>query len=265
MAIIKNGKLSGRVGNLVYKTVNGKTVVASYPRRKRRNFEETEQNDKFRIGVRISSRVYRELKDFYLNLVTPNLYNQLTSFFVTKQSGILPEEPIEEWTSIADSRDIQITKTIRPAHILSSNPRMGFDGQWRIQIPSFHLNYFSSNSYRMPRGITALQNALAIIHYDLELESAQVIYRWESERYLVGKYDQDSTVHLEPELVDLDGNPIEGGLLLAAFSIRAFAGSNSFAYMNNKDFNPGVIMGAWAKGPAISASSDFRLNSASNG
>lgn len=248
MAIIKNGFIRGRVGNVVYKVVDGKSVVTSLPRRNKENFEPQEQHGKFALAIKISSRFYRQLKEFNLNLVSSDLYNKLTSFFVTRHSSFMIDEQTFEWKKIGESSDLPMTKKIRPRHMLGSDPTMTIeDGTCSIFIPHFELRFFSSNHYRMPQGVVSMQNAVAIFHYDFESESAVPIYHWESERYNLGLYDRSSSFVLTPPLVDNAGKLLEDGLLLAVFNIRTYAHHESMAYLNNKNFNPSVIMGVWAR------------------
>lgn len=245
MAIIKKGLLSGRVGNVVYKVVNGRSVVSSYPRRKKGEFEPKEQHGRFALATKISSRIYKQLKDFNLNLVSSDLYNNLVKFFINEHAKLSVSEPRSDWEQIGVSEDLPTTKGALPRHIFRGTPLMKFeDGHFVVYIPRFESGHFLSNGYRMPRGIVALQSAITIIHYNFESESAQVVYNWQSDRYTIG--GEYPLLELIPD-VDGKGELFEGGLLLAALNIRTYGGTDSVAYINHKGFNPSMVMGVWTK------------------
>jgi len=120
------------------------------------------------------------------------------------------------------------------------------DEQFTVRIPPFSNLGLLRHRF-IPGDIEWFENAVTFIHYDFKTESAEVIYKWESERYRMYDVDRRETF-LNPSIEYIDGRPIEDGLLIAAFNLRTFAAKTSTAYLNNKDFNPLTILGVWVKG-----------------
>lgn len=250
MAIINSkGEIRGKVGNVVYKVVNGKTVIASLPRRKKGGFKPEARHERFKLATKMSSRVYRELKQFFLNLPPSDLSNKLTSLFIHSHEELFPNDPAAGWTKIPHEEYVRFPKRVHPYHILFGTPSMEIEGEQAIvNIPSFtYLGWPKKRHYRMPYDVESLENAVILIRYDFDTESTQVIFKWESERngYRRG---EDNRTHLHSDIIDIGGNAIENGLLIAAFNMRAFASDTSTAYLNSKKFNPLSILGVWVKG-----------------
>lgn len=250
MAIINSkGEIRGKVGNVVYKVVNGKMVISSLPRRKKGKFKPEARHERFKFATRMSSRVYRELKDFFLNLPPGDLSTKLTSLFIHAYDDLSSSDLAAGWRQIEHEKYVWFPKRVHPAAILYGKPRMEIEGeQALVKIPSLtYMGSLKSRHYRVPRNLASLENAVTLVHYDFDTESAQVIYTWESDRHPY-RGGEDNRMDLKPDLVDVEGNPIENGLLIAAYNMRTFATDTSSAYLNSKDFNPLSVLGVWVKG-----------------
>jgi len=67
MAVIKKGKIHGKIGKYVYRVVNGKEIVQSYPQQIRIAGNTVVENKRFAESSRMNARLYRLIKDFALS------------------------------------------------------------------------------------------------------------------------------------------------------------------------------------------------------
>src|SRR5690606_29437264 len=104
---------------------------------------------------------------------------------------------------------------------------------------------FSKSSRKTVKGASRVAYGFTLIHYDFSSGMAQIVYEFESERFRVSKGFEEKDFEIP---LAVNGVPIEKGLLIFAFGLRFFASLQSYGYLNNKEFNPGGIVGVWCRG-----------------
>lgn len=245
MAIIKNGKIHGKVGNYVYRVVNGQEIIQSYPGSIKPTGGTIIENESFGKIAQLSSKIYRLVKDFALNGITGMLYTDMIKFFkrnLSSENEIINDPRFDTWKEIPGFDHLVINSNIQPGSILLKNPVVSInDDICTVQFPKFDINQRPRKTIRTASYIAY---GFVLIHYDFSSGMAQKIANFESERFSIseGFEEQSFEIHLEANNV-----PIENGILLFAFGLRFFASEQSFGYMNKKEFNPNAISGIWYK------------------
>src|SRR5690606_25648856 len=242
MAVLKNGKLIGKVGNLVYREVNGKLIVQSRPRPRKGGFKLTSRNSNFAAASKVAARLYAQMKDFALNQTTRDLYSSLVRLFMESPEVLQAEKKDEDWSLVPDSHLLPVEKRSN-WHLLMGDELVAevADGNCYIEIPALVKNKKSGPAHRAWKDATDLEVSYALIHYDTEFESATVVERWSSGRF--SKSTGSDPILFDYDLKDFEEYPISRGLLLLSAGIKLYASSSSDSYLNCRDFNPFVIAG----------------------
>lgn len=245
MAIIKNGKIHGKIGNYIYRVLNGVEIIQSYPRRIKVSDNTKAENLRFSLCAGMSSQIYQIVKDFALNIVHKRLYNDLTSIFrinLFASDSIGRLANYQDWKPIPGTDVISIATKHSDERVL---PRISIDDEKvRISLndftmPAYALRYLPAAEY--------IELRFLLIHYDFNSKLARPVYEYSWDREIIG------TVILARELtIDLAGlaQPLSHGLLLPCFGIRFFAYRESSSYLNSAAFNPFWILGVWYKSMA---------------
>ncbi|MFB5944254.1 hypothetical protein [Albibacterium profundi] len=247
MAIYEDGKLKGKLGSVVYRTVNGKTVVQAYPKRPKDGYPTTKHNVQFGVAARAASGMYRQLKDFALNLTMRNLYSSLNGLFIREFKHLRPAVVSERWALVPGSLDLQVGRRSWLEDLVESEIVMRIkDTTCQLRIPPLNLHGGRFSKYRIWSEVQEMELAFTLLHYDFETDSASVVARWISGRF--PKNSVPGAVDLDCDLLNIDGDLIENGLLLGCVGLRLFASETSDSYLNTSGFNPFSIVGVWAKG-----------------
>jgi len=243
MAIIKNGKIHGKVGNYIYRVLNGVEIIQSYPRKIKVSEKTKAANARFSLCSVLSSKVYRVVKDVALNLVDHRLYRKLTSIFsihLFSSSSIIGAEEYKDWKLIPSTDNIRIDTK---------------EGEYNESLPSFSI---INDACRLsikdfiipPHALRCFPNAdymelvFSLVHYDFDSELAQPVYEYRWDREVIGS--AVSARKLEVDLADLE-TTAKDGLLLPCFGIRFFAYRESSGYLNSGVSNPFSVLGIWYK------------------
>lgn len=246
MAIYEDGKLKGKLGNVVYRTVNGKSVVQAVPRPPKGGYKLTERNKVFGVATRAASRLYRHLKDFALNLTMRELYASLNSLFLREYEYLQPVDGDGDWSLVPDSLDLRVGKRAWLEDLMDDEVVMRVEnGRCRVMMPPVKLQGRRFSRQRIWKETEEMELAFTLLHYDFETGSASVVDRWVSGRFR--KSSLHGRVELHYPLADASGNPIENGLLLGCVGLRLYAAEMSDAYLNTAGFNPFSVVGIWAK------------------
>ena len=248
MAVLKNGKLVGRVGNLVYRNVKGRTVVQSRPRPPKGGFKLTSRNSDFRVASKAASALYRELKDFALNLTTRQLYNSIVRLLMENREVIQPEGADNEWSLVPDGHLLPVERRPNLLSLLDGNLVAELaDGTYRIQIPALERQHQQITSFVHPvwKDTAGFERTYILIHYDFETMSTSIVDQWTSRRDQ--KTAKGKSVLIERGLADFKDFPISTGLLLLSVGLKLYASSSSSTYLNRPEYNPFVVAGIWRK------------------
>src|SRR5690606_186017 len=245
MAIIKNGKIHGRIGNYVYRVMNGQEIIQSYPKSVKQRGGTLLESKNFGIISQQSSRIYRLVKDFALNGINGQLYTDMVKFFkknFSSENEITNDSRYDNWNEVTGFDRLVINSNIQPGSILSDYPHVIIhDDICQIQFPGFDV---SKKPRRIIKAASHIAYGFTLIHYDFKSCMAQKISDFESERFSISKGFEAQSFDIPLNINEI---PIEKGILLFAFGLRFFASSQSFGYLNSKEFNPSAISGIWYK------------------
>lgn len=242
MAIIKNGKIHGKIGNYIYRVLNGVEIIQSYPRRIKVSDNTKAENLRFSLCARMTSQIYQIIKDFALNVVHKRLYNNLTSVF---RINLFSSE------SISRSADYQDWKLIPGTDVISIATKHSYERVLpRISIADDRVDV-SLNDFIMPAYTSRYQPTaeyielrFLLVYYDFDSKLARPVYEYGWDRELIGA--SILTRELAIDFEDLV-QPLSHGLLIPCFGIRFFAYQESSSYLNSAVFNPFWILGIWYK------------------
>jgi len=244
MAIIKNGKIHGKVGNYVYRVLNGQEIIQAYPTSVKPRGGTLLENESFGRIAQQSSRIYRLVKDFALNGISGQLYAEMVRFFkrnFASENEIINDSRFDSWREVPGSDRLVINSNIQPGSILSANPTVTINEDiCKVQFSHFDF----SRGRKTIRTASYIAYGFTLIHYDFSSGMAQTVSDFESQRFSISKGFEEQYFEIQLKVNNI---PIEKGLLLFAFGLRFFASSQSFGYMNTKEFNPNAILGIWYK------------------
>lgn len=245
MAIIKNGKIHGRIGNYVYRVLNGQEIIQSYPRTVKPRKGTIVESKRFGKASTQSSKVFRLLKFFSLSLQEGSLYCSMVSFFrgnFFSKTEINKDPAYDDWNVVPGFERMVINSKVQISDILLENPKVTIAGDnSTISIAEFKAD---PSKKSLMSDMSYLGFAFALIHYDFDDEYAEVIHYFESERFNISKGFEEQNF----EIPLLAGKtPIENGMLLLAFGLRLYVTPEGYGYLNNKSFNPCAILGVWYK------------------
>lgn len=243
MAIIKKGKIHGKIGKYVYRVLNGQEIIQSSPRSMKPRGETLVHNENFGKASQQSSRIYQLLKDFALNEVSVDLYSDMVKFFKRNfysKKEIANAPSFDNWREVSGFEDMVINSKVQVDNILVNSTEVSLIGDTcLVQLYKFNR---SLNPKNIIKTASHIAFGFRLIHYDFNSGLAEIVSDFNSERFILSKGFEEQ--YFEIPLV-INEALIEKGVLLFAFGLRFFASLQSFGYLNNKEFNPSAILGVW--------------------
>jgi len=242
MAVIKKGKIHGRIGKYVYRVVNGKEIIQSYPNQRTVSKNTKAMNKRFAEISRMNAKIYRLIKDFALTKIDSTFYYQLMAFIKANfydADAIGMNGHFADWQLIPGSEKIPVNQQLKVEEVLSGVPAITiWDGLCIVHVPQYEFkrkrNYFMQEA-------DYLEYSISLVHYDFDLKLATAMHDYNSGRF--PKTDDFPERVLEIPLT-LPGRKIERGLIIACVAIRFFASKASYGYLNTKECNPVCMIGA---------------------
>src|SRR5690554_5665855 len=251
MAIIKNGKIHGKVGNFVYRVVDGQEIIQAYPRKTKPKGGTLLENKSFKKVAKLSSAIYQLIEDFALNEITGHLYNEMVKFFKSNfysKRAITDDPQFDQWNKVNGFDRLVINSNAKVDDILVRNPKLSINGDiFIISFPKFDSFPGLSRlggSRNIIKDASYISFGFTLIYYDFSSGLAEVVSYFESERFILPEGFGEQHIEIPLTVNDV---PIEKGLLVFAFGLRFFSSQQSFGYLNTKRFNPNAILGSWYK------------------
>lgn len=243
MAIIKKGKIHGKIGNYIYRVVNGQEIIQSCQRSTKTRGGTLIESENFGKVSQQSSRIYQLVKDFALNEVGRNLYYDMVRFFKKNfysKIEIINDPSYNDWREVSGFEDMVINSKAQLDDILFDKPKVGLiEDMCIVRLDEFN---FSQGSKNIIKTASYIAFGFRLIHYDFNSGLADVVSDFNSERFSISKGFEEQYFEIP---LTINEALIERGVLLFAFGLRLFASSQSFGYLNNKEFNPSEILGVW--------------------
>src|SRR5690606_67426 len=200
MAIIKNGKIHGKIGNYIYRVLNGVEIIQSYPRRIKVSDNTKVENLWFSLCAGMSSQIYQIVKDFALNIVHSRLYNNLTGIFRITLFASDSNDRLAnclDWTLLPSTEAISISGKHSDERILPTV--CVTNEEVRVSIsesskPAYAVRYLPAAEYMELRCL--------LVHYDCDSKLARSVFEHSWDRELIGSIT--SARELEIDLAGLD-------------------------------------------------------------
>jgi len=245
MAIIKKGKIHGKIGNYVYRVLNGQEIIQSYPRSIKPRGGTLLENESFGKVSQQSSRIYQLVKDFALNGINEQLYHDMVKFFKKNfysKTGVANNSNFDDWEEVSGFDRLVINSRVQIEDILINIPQVSLSGNiLNVQLYEFKRSHVSRKTIK---DASYIAFGFRLIYYDFSSGMAEVVSDFDSERFIISKGFEDQKYEIP---LVINGILIENGLLVFVFGLRLFASLQSFGYLNNKEFNPCIILGVWYK------------------
>src|SRR5690554_3531124 len=144
MAIIKNGKIHGRIGNYVYRVVNGQEIIQSYPRTVKPRGGTVLESKKFGKAAYQSARIFGFLKDFALNNQDGSFYCSMVSFFKKSfySKHEIADNPVfDDWETVPGFESMVVNSKTQVSDILLEKPQVSITGEsCTLDISEFDAN-----------------------------------------------------------------------------------------------------------------------------
>ena len=245
MAIIKNGKIHGKIGNYIYRVLDGVEIIQSYPRRTKQAGKPTMGNKRFGESSKTASKVYRIVKEFALNTIDGKFYGVLIALLRSNfysDHSLAEDEKYDDWNLVPFDRFWSINKGPRLQQVLRLSPEANMSKNGCIvDLPKIEI---SSSFDKFIRRANYISYSIILIHYDFENDTAGIAFEYHSERMLMSRVPD-----AEELVITLDNlnPPAVKGLLMLCYGLRFFAMQNSYGYTNSKNFNPCGVLGVWYK------------------
>jgi len=242
MAVIKKGKIHGKIGKYIYRVINGKEIIQSFPHQRKVSENTKATNRIFADISKMNGKIYRLIKDFALTKVDSKFYYELMAFVKANfydSDAIGINAYSADWQAIPGSQKIRVNHYLKVEEVLSGVPAMDIrDGLCIVHVPQYEFkrkrNYFMQEA-------DYLEYSISLVHYDFDLKLATAMHDYNSGRF--PKTDDFPGRILEIPLT-LSGRKIERGLIIACVAIRFFASKASYGYLNTKECNPVCMIGA---------------------
>lgn len=243
MAIVKNGKLRGQVGNSIHRVYKGREIVQSYPQTLKPSGDTLIENTLFGECSRMNALIYRLLKDFALEHLgyelswkTMAIFKRL--FFKRTGRSLIG---LPNWRKINEFTNLPINENILMEDILFQLPEVDIDNNkiffWLP--PNKEINRLASLE-----GCFFIEFSVSLIHYDFQLKFAEVIYTNNSGRRHISQGLEEQEIEVELP----DSYWKKEGLIIVCVGLRFFFSSESYGYLNSEKMNPTEIVGMWYKG-----------------
>ena len=79
MAVIKNGKIKGKIGKHVYRVIDGEEFVQAFPKSGEQTEGTKRASAKFANAAKTGSKIYRQVKSFASDFTNHKFYRELVS------------------------------------------------------------------------------------------------------------------------------------------------------------------------------------------
>src|SRR5690606_6541586 len=147
MAEFKNGKINGKIGPLVYRYLNDKTIIQAAPRRIKPRGGTIVENEKFGEASHFTSAVYESLKEFGLNRCYSYLFGRLVSYFKKVFYSGLKDQKLGKYVNLDKKDDLSklfssYPKAEKDANIISVHvPSINVKGKDKKYANANFMNY----------------------------------------------------------------------------------------------------------------------------
>src|SRR5690606_37031136 len=209
MAVIKKGKIHGMIGKYVYRVVNVIEVVRSAPKTVTPSGNTLVENKRFGDAAKLSTKVYRLIKDFALAKAHRTFNNQWMQFINRHFFGphkITDRKEFADWTPLPLSAVMPVNEWVKVEDILQGLSDMVIDQNLvYISIPAYE---FKRKRNYMIQEADYMEYSISLIHYDFKLEQATAFAQYDSGRFLKTGSFPEQVVEF-PMLVN--GVPIANG------------------------------------------------------
>ena len=241
MAVIKNGKISGKIGRYVYRTLNGQNIIQTYSKNPNLSENSRQAWSKFTRAAKTGSKIYQQTKTFALDFARPQTYREIVSLLrASIYSDIDDEAEIQtDWALVPKTNPIAINKDAFLEDYLPRYPDASFsETAFKVSIPGYMVRI----NRKPPKGANYVEFFLSVFHTHPDM--TYELSKYESGRLSIveGFQEQNLTLPLE-WMENIDKN----GIVYVCFGLSFFAQADSRAQINESRYNPSAMLGMWYK------------------
>jgi len=255
MAVIKNGKIRGKIGKYVYRIVDGQEIVQAHPK----SYEQTESTKKaaakFGNSSKTGSKIYQQTKSFASDFTKVKFYREIVSllrgsvYFQNKEllkklEGTKPDltgnpEAIK-WNLVQGAHPLSINKEVSLDDFLDGYPIVNFsEDQCIVQVPAFQ---YINGADKHPKEANYIELFASAYHTHTEMTYSLCDYT--SGRLPIFEGVSEQSLTLPMEWMD---NIQKEGIVYVCFGLAFYANADSRNRLNSGRFNPSAILGMWFK------------------
>jgi len=244
MAIIKNGKIRGKIGKYVYRIVEDKEIIQSFPEKFELSENSKIESQRFGKSIKLAASIYQSVKDFALNCVKVEFYRELVRICRGLQTlGFLDLEEDEKpcWKFVPGTSALDINKVVLLNAIMGAYPTASFkESQCTVKIPGFNKETVKG---KLPKEAGFIEFTASVLHNHSSLGS-YFVHNYSSGLLSVHDIIPEQEISLP---VEWSRDDLNEGIVLICFGLRFYANLSSRRDLNNMNFNPTAILGMWHK------------------
>jgi|GEM_PF-2021711 len=244
MAVEIKGKLRGRIGNVVYRVVNGKQFAQSLPSRKRKKRKATMHNRHFAKASTFGSCVYGPIKRFGLNAVDYSFYHKLVSIGkkqIFNEHALLEHEKYHDWNLIPDTDYLEINPKSDVNRYFGVLPNLIVDNnEIVVQVEAIKFGNYKKLALKDANNF---QICISLVHYTFD-EVYAGTYLYKSDVFTTFKGSDGIEFRIDLDTLE---PPVKNMLIIVCYGLF-FSPTNEIPhYLNTKDFNPIGVLGMYYK------------------
>jgi|GEM_PF-935582 len=256
MAVIKNGKIKGKIGKHVYRVIDGKEFVQASPTSGEQTEGTKRASAKFANSAKTGSQIYRQVKSFASDFTNHKFYRELVSLLrgsvylqykepQKEQSEGTEAETVnttesDDWLLIQKVNPLVINKETLLDAFLDKHPSTHFsENRCTVFLPSFN---FDSKTDKHPKGANCIELFVSVYHTHPEMTYSLAEYT--SGRLPIFEAFAEQSLILPLEWMD---NIQKDGIVYVCFGLTFYANASSRNHLNSEKFNPSAILGMWYK------------------
>jgi len=241
MAIIKDGKIKGKIGNYIYRVVDGQEIVQAYAAKPKQSANTKLASAQFIRAAKTGSKVYRQAKSFALDFARPKVYRDIVSNLRGSAYAEIGDKTDlqSDWAIVPNSNPMPINKDALLEDYFKINPEVIFsETAFTVHIPKL----MDITKGRQPKGSNYLELFVSIYHTHRDM--TYELSRHQSERIPIVEGFEEQNVTLPLEWME---NIDKNGIVYVCFGLSFFEQANSRTQINESRYNPSAILGMWHK------------------
>src|SRR5690606_1492012 len=241
MAVIKKGKIGGKIGDYVYRTLDGQDIIQTYTRHPKQSEHSKQACKKFTSASKTASKIYQQTKTFSLDFARVQTYREIVSLLrASLYSDVKNNHKRDDgWALVRRTDPLALNKEAYLEDYLPQPLEVSFsETACTVGIPGFQVR----GNRKAPKSANYVEFFLSAFHTHLDM--TYELSKYESGRLSIMEGFQEQNVTLPLEWKE---NIDRNGIVYVCFGLSFFAQANSRTQINESRYNPSAMLGMWYK------------------